>query len=96
MQPIVTSHSNTMELKAICNVASTSEILDERFSSYTNLIRINAWIQHFRANLAAKRLGKVLNLTKTLSTDELKRSETRLPKNDHFQRNYTGFTLEIS
>ena len=78
MQPIVTSHSNTMELKAICNVASTSELLEERYSSYTNLIRMNAWIQRFRANLASKRLGKVLNLIKTLSTDELKRSETCL------------------
>ena len=72
--------TDTLEFKVTCNTVSPDSqvFLEEKFSSFTKLIRINALIHHFIANLKAKKLGKILNLSQTLSTKELEESELQL------------------
>jgi len=76
VQPLASLHTSTLELKASCNIiAGSTELLENKYSSFTKLTRITAWIRRFKANVQAKRIGRALNLSKTLSIDELKSSE---------------------
>lgn len=65
------------ELKATRNsVSPTCQVyLEEKISSFSKLVRINAWIQRFIANLKAKKSKNTQDLSKILSTKELKESE---------------------
>ena len=104
-QPLNSALTDTLEFKVTCNTVSPDSqvFLEEKFSSFTKLIRINAWIHRFIANLKAKKLGKILNLSQTLSTKELEESELRLLARsqkrsfpDELQKFHSGDRLKAS
>ena len=65
-QPVV-SQSSTSEDKNVCTVVpNSSKWIEDQFSSYDQLLRINAWIRRFIFNLKAKGLHKSLNLDASL------------------------------
>ena len=53
-QPL-SSPVSTSELKAVCHVAgpTSPDWIEDKYSSYTQLLRITAWIFRFIANLKA-------------------------------------------
>ena len=69
------------ELKAVvCNVAipTSPEWTEERYSSYTKLLNINAWILRFVGNLKLKLCNKPMKLSSSLSALEIRSSEFHL------------------
>ncbi len=71
---LFTNVPDSTELKATCN-APTTDLLEERFSSFDKLVHITAWIHCFIMNLKAKMFQRTLNLSKHLSNNEVNQSE---------------------
>ena len=91
--PPVVSQSSTSEDKNVCTVVpNSSKWIEDQFSSYDQLLRINAWIRRFIFNLKAKGLQKSLNLDASLSVVEIHSSETHvfsLAQNRHFNDEFS-------
>ena len=54
------------------------EWIEDRYSNYQKLLRVNAWIARFINNLKAKRYGKPLILANNLTVNEFDTSENHL------------------
>ncbi len=90
-QPMSSPPLSTSKLKVnVCAAAPISdEWIEKNFSSYSKLLRVNAWIHPFISNARTGKNKKPKNLSTSLSVSEIKSSETHLfslSQNCHFHK----------
>ena len=68
------------EVKAVClSVIPASQLwLEDKYSSFTKLLKTTAWILRFQANLKARECKQTLDLSSLLTASELKVTEAFL------------------
>ena len=78
-QPL-SSPASTLELKAVCSVTTptSSSWIEDKYSSYTQLLHITAWSLCFLDNLKAKMAKASLLHTPSLSLSEINSAEILL------------------
>ena len=81
-QPISSVAYDAPEMKQVVHTTTVkpvvSEWIERRYSSYSKLLHVNAWILRFVSNLKRRHSNLTLNLSKSLSVTELKQSEQHL------------------
>ena len=75
-QPFSHSTKGDSEIKAVCHSVHVNEIwIEDKYSSYTHLVRITAWILRFSKNVRARKTGTSCLNSPSLTVIELKAAE---------------------
>ena len=105
LQPLSSPNIGKSELKTVCNAITTTspEWIEDRFSSFTTLCRVTAWMFTFINNIRARKKQCSCILSHSFSTDELKSAEFLLYHisqcrhfSDELRRLSTGEPLKTS